>query len=165
LGTGAFQPGPNDQVILQQFIESPDGHITRVELAGGRFLYAMCSSTAGGFELCPADACQVPASHPDVCPADASEGSSSAAGAERFVPADLDADDPLVGQYLRFCADEGFDIAGIEFVTGYDGLRYTYDVNGNTNYNSGVGAKVGVDGMLECARWIRARAEAGLWAL
>jgi hypothetical protein len=39
------------------------------------------------------------------------------------------------------------DVAGIEFVTAEDGRRYTYDINGTTNYNADVEAELGVRGM------------------
>ncbi len=154
---GGFDPGPNEQVVLQEYIEPAQGHITRVELVGGRFVLAMNSSTEGGFQLCPADACQIPAS-PDVCPADGMPAP------EKFTPAELDPEDPLVQAYVRFCATEGFDIAGIEFMTDKRGRRLTYDVNGNTNYNSALGRRLGIDGMRECARWLHASVRNGRWA-
>ena len=45
-------------------------------------------------------------------------------------------------------ANEGLDLAGIEFVTDADGTRYTYDINGTTNYNADVEAQwEGLHGM------------------
>jgi glutathione synthase/RimK-type ligase-like ATP-grasp enzyme len=148
IDAGDFDFGPRGQMIVQQYIAAPEPFITRVEICGGRFLYAMRSSTVGGFELCPADACQVPAANaPEVCPAD---GPS-----EKFTVSPLTADDPLVESYIRLCAAEGIDLAGIEFIEDREGRRYTYDINGTTNYNSGVGKQVGVDGMRELARYVR----------
>jgi hypothetical protein len=142
----AFIPAPNGQIVLQQYIQPREPHVTRVELVGGRFLFAMRSSTVGGFELCPADACEAQRRRPDVCPVD---------GSATFTPASLAPDDPLVKSYLDLCAAEGLEIAGIEFVEGVDGRRYTYDINANTNYNSALGRELGVDGMGEVARWLR----------
>jgi hypothetical protein len=172
--SAAFDPGPNGQIVLQEYIRSPGRYITRVELVGGRFLFAMKSSTAQGFELCPADACQTPhgtepgpgtgapapapaSATPDVCPAD------GAPAAGKFTPSEMDAGDPLVAQYRDLCEREGFEIAGIEFVEDERGERYTYDINGNTNYNSVLGAMIGVDGMRECARWVGQQMRAGAW--
>ena len=56
-------------------------------------------------------------------------------------------DDPLVQAYLRFCATHELDIAGLEYVTDADGVRWTYDVNANTNYNGTVEAAHGLSGM------------------
>ena len=148
LDSAEFDAGPNGQIVLQQYIQPMEPHVTRVELVGGRFLFAMRSSTVGGFELCPSDACQLERvqQSPDVCPAD---------GAATFVPSPLAADDPLVRSYLSLCAAEGIEIAGIEFVEDADGHRYTYDINANTNYNSALGRQVGIDGMREVAKWLK----------
>ncbi len=147
LESPAFDQGPDGVVVLQQYIRPAAGHITRVELVGGRFLYAMNSATDEGFELCPSDACQVPkAPIGEACPVD---------GSAKFSPAALTGDDPLVEKYRALCAKEGIEVAGIEFVEDTDGRRYTYDINGTTNYNSKVGAAVGIDGMREVARYIR----------
>jgi hypothetical protein len=117
-----------------------------VELVGDSFLYAMRSATTDGFELCPSDACQVPTQTPDVCPID---------GGAKFSASPLQADDPLVLQYLRLMKSEGLEVAGIEFVEDRQGRRYTYDINGTTNYNSGVGREVGIDGMRELSRYLK----------
>jgi hypothetical protein len=61
-----------------------------------------------------------------------------------------------VDQYRRLCAAEGIDIAGIEFVEDAQGRRYTYDINANTNYSGVLGQRIGIDGMREVARWLRA---------
>jgi len=62
---------------------------------------------------------------------------------------------PLVQQYIRLCMEEGIEIAGIEFVEDARGNRYTYDINGTTNYNQALGAMMGVDGMRAVARYVR----------
>lgn len=140
-----YDAGPKGQMLVQQYIEPKEPHITRVELVGDRFLFAMQSATTDGFELCPSDACQVPPQGPDVCPVD---------GGAKFAPSPVTADDPLVQKYLRLMKAEGLEIAGIEFVEGQDGRRYTYDINGTTNYNSVLGREIGVDGMGEIARHV-----------
>jgi hypothetical protein len=139
-------------MLIQQYIEAAEPFITRVELVGDRFLFAMRSDTEGGFELCPADACQVPPANPDVCPID---------GGAKFQASPLRADDPLVRSYLRMMKSEGLDVAGIEFVEDAAGNRFTYDINGTTNYNSALGREVGVDGMLMLARLIRRELDRG----
>ena len=62
---------------------------------------------------------------------------------------------PLVQQYIRLSLEEGIEIAGIEFVEDAHGNRYTYDINGTTNYNQALGATMGVDGMRVVARYVR----------
>ncbi len=154
LASGEFDAGPDGKVILQQYIQPPEPYITRVELVGDRFLFAMRSRTDEGFQLCPSDACQVPASNPDVCPIDG-EDSDSVGVSTKFSQSPITADDELVIKMLRMIAAEGIEVAGIEFVQGADGLRYTYDINGTTNYSGVLGKQTGIDGMREVVRYIK----------
>ena len=142
----AFDAGPDGKIILQEYIDSPNPYITRVELIGDRFLFAMQSNTEQGFQLCPSDACQIP-DDGGVCPA---TGPSS-----KFSLSPLTEDDVLVQQYLQLIQGEGIDIAGIEFIEDSEGNRYTYDINGTTNYSGVLAETTGIDGMREFARWLR----------
>ena len=145
-----FDDSPDGKIILQEYIESADKSITRVEFVGDRFLFAMRSSTADGFELCPSDVCQIKAQqqkNPDVCPIDA--------GGDKFSPFELSKNDVLVKQYLTLIKNEGIDLAGIEYVQDKNGVRYTYDINGTTNYNSTLGKQIGIEGMSELAKYIK----------
>ena len=95
--------------------------------------------TSQGFELCPADACQVgPAGAPEVSPAD------GAADKFRIVRG---FDHPLVPRWQAFLAANDIGIAGIEFILDEFGRVFTYDVNPNTNYNPEAEAKDGRSGM------------------
>lgn len=148
LGDGSFDFGPDDQVLIQEFIDAPAPYITRVELVGGEMLFAMRSSTEEGFELCPSDVCQTRQAGAEGESEDFDPGS-------KFELAPLEDDDPLVARYRALCAGEGIEIAGIEFVEDDDGRRYTYDINGTTNYNESLGEEIDVHGMREVARYLR----------
>lgn len=54
--------GPDGTVLVQEYIESADGSIVRVEFLDGEYLYAIriTNDRAQDFNLCPADICQVP---------------------------------------------------------------------------------------------------------
>lgn len=133
--------GPDGVTLLQQYIEPAEPFITRVEIVGGEFQYAIRSSTEDGFELCPAVEC---VGGDALCPAD---------GSARFsLRDDVTASDPLVRRYVDFMKAFDIDIAGIEFVEDRDGVRYTYDVNGTTNFNEDVEARHGLSGMDAVAR-------------
>ena len=135
-----FVDSPDGVTLLQQYVESRDESITRVEIVNGEFMYAIRSSTAGGFELCPADACSL---DDQFCPA----GDTGKFTLNRFIKAD----DPLVLAYIELMRKHHIDVAGIEFVEDIHGERYTYDINGTSNYNGGVEAEHGLDGMLKIA--------------
>jgi glutathione synthase/RimK-type ligase-like ATP-grasp enzyme len=135
-----LQDDPGGVFLLQEYIEPPEPFITRVEIVDGEFQYAIASSTEGGFELCPAQACQL---DDQFCPV----GESSKF---RLRP-EVTADDPLVGQLVGLMRDADIDVAGIEFVEDADGNRYVYDINGTTNYNAEVESKHGLSGMASIA--------------
>ena len=146
---------------MQQYIEPAEPFITRVEIAGGRFLFAMRSNTESGFELCPSDACQVPSSAPALCPLD---GGDPEASTPKFRASPLQADDPLVKQLVSLCMGAGLDQAGIEFIEDSKGERFVYDINGTTNYSSAVEREIGVDGMLETVRYLKHKVVPRVWA-
>ena len=100
---------------------------------GGQFLYAVRVDTSEGFELCPADACNVADA---FCPTDAPKANKFeiVAGFAH----------PILERYERFLADNQVEIAGIEFITDASGEIFTYDVNTNTNYNAQAEAVAGV---------------------
>lgn len=138
-----FIEDPGGVTLLQQYIKPANENITRVELVDGDFVYAMHSSTADGFELCPAVECSADDA---FCPI----GDSG-----KFTLADdFDASDELVERYSAMMRAFGIDVAGIEFVVGEDGLRYTYDINGTTNFNQDVEHAAGVEGMSYVARLV-----------
>lgn len=116
-----FEMSPDGVTLLQAYIRAPEPYITRCEYVGGQFVYAIRSSTTDGFELCPADACGPCAIGPRFA---LREGFS----------------DPLLLRYSMFLRSTGLDVCGVEFIEGPDGEKYTYDLNGTTNYNSDVEA-------------------------
>lgn len=136
-----FEPSPDGITLLQEYLVAREPFITRVEFAGGAFVYAVrVDTSAGSFELCPAEACAVP-------------GADGAEPEPLFRRrTDVSADDPLVRQYAAFLAATGIEIAGIEFTETVDGRRVTYDVNTNTNYNPDVEAEAPQSGPRTIAR-------------
>jgi len=143
-----FQPGVDGVTLLQQYVRPHEPFITRVEIVDGRFLYAIRSRTDLGFELCPAVGC-APAEAEDVfCPV-GDVGTFTLAE-------EINADDPLVLAYIQLMQANAIDIAGIEFVQDEDGVRYTYDINGTTNFNATVEAAHGVYGMDALAEHVAA---------
>ncbi len=145
----AFEASVDGITLIQDYIRSPEPYITRVEFVGGKFLYAVRVDTSLGFELCPADVCQIGESS---CPVGEAP-SDTPTPAPRFQIVD-GFNDPIIERYRRFIADNGIGIAGIEFITDADGQLYTYDVNTNTNYNSEAEAAAGLFGMQAIATYL-----------
>jgi hypothetical protein len=123
--------------LLQEYLRAAEPVITRVEVVGGEFVYAISADTArGGFELCPADACAADAG----TAADAPVASSANGGAASLFGLRDGFADPIIGRYLDFARRQGIEIAGFEFIETVDGRLVTYDVNTTTNYNAGIEA-------------------------
>jgi hypothetical protein len=145
LASDAFEDSVDGITLIQEYIRAPEPFITRVEFVGGEFLYAVRVDTSLGFELCPADVCQVGDA---FCPV-----GEAAPQAPRFRILE-DFRNPIVEKYQRFIADHGIGVAGIEFIENSAGEIFTYDVNTNTNYNSDAEAEAGLYGMRAVAKYL-----------
>ena len=137
LDSSEYEPPVDGITLIQEYLRAAKPFVTRVEIVGGELLYALTADTAnGGFELCPAEACAV--------------------GVQSLFALREDFDDhPIVGQYLRFAARQGIDIAGFEFIETEDGRVVTYDVNATTNYNPQVDAAAADAGPRRVARYLK----------
>ncbi|QPA30894.1 ATP-grasp domain-containing protein [Thermaerobacillus caldiproteolyticus] len=140
----AFEDSVDGITLVQEYIQAPEPFITRCEFVGGKFIYAVRVDTSEGFELCPADACQIG----DLfCPV------GETAARPKFEIID-DFSDPIIEKYEQFLRANDIHIAGIEFIRDRNGDIFTYDVNTNTNYNSEAEARAGKFGMLEVAKFL-----------
>ncbi|GGF21918.1 ATP-grasp domain-containing protein [Subtercola lobariae] len=129
-----FEASPDGITLIQEYLVAAEPFVTRVEFVGGKYVYAVrVDISAGSFELCPADACEVPLF---------------------TLRAGFD-DDPLIARYEQFLEAQGIEIAGIEFIETADGRRVTYDINTNTNYNSDVEASSDRSGPRSIARYLK----------
>ncbi len=130
--------------LLQEYVPPAEPYVTRVEVVGGEYVYAITADIArGGFELCPADACAL----------DARPSAAGAATAEDALRAGFD-DHPIVGRYLDFAHRHGIEIGGFEFIETADGRLVTYDVNTTTNYNAEVEAVAPRSAARQVARFL-----------
>jgi len=124
LASPSYEPPVDGITLLQEYLRAVEPRITRVEIVGGEFIYAIEADTArGGFQLCPADACEVGEGPP----------------APLFTLRE-DFDHPVTGRYADFAGRMGIEIAGFEFIETADGRLVTYDINTTTNYNAAIEA-------------------------
>lgn len=147
-----FEESVDGVTLIQSYIRAPEPYITRVEFVGGAFLYAVRVDTSLGFELCPADVCEV---REASCTAGETSlaDTSPVAAAPRFRIV-RGFDHPIIERYRRFIEANGIGVAGIEFIQDAAGELYTYDVNTNTNYNSAAEAEAGIYGMRAVAAYL-----------
>lgn len=131
----SFDPGPDGTTVVQRYVVPAESFIIRNEFVGGRFHYAVRVDTSGGFEVCPADACEI---EDLACPV----GESPPA---RFQILE-DHEPPDRVAYEALLREHGVEIAGIEYVVDKAGDAYTYDINVNTNYNQAAEERAGLEG-------------------
>ncbi|MEM5009657.1 alpha-L-glutamate ligase [Niallia taxi] len=141
-----FEEPVDGITLIQQYIESPDQSITRCEFVGGKFVYAVKVDTAGGFELCPADACQI---NDLFCPVGEQVEEKPSFSIQK------DFHEPIIEKYEQFLQAQGIFVAGIEFMKDKNGTLYTYDINTNTNYNADAEKEAGIFGMLQLAQYLQ----------
>lgn len=138
-----FEEPVDGITLLQEYVRPKDGFITRVETVGYEYVYAISADAArGGFQLCPADACELDSAGRPV------EAASLFALREGFWH-------PVIESFLAFARRHTLEIAGFEFIETEDGRIVTYDVNTNTNYNPDVEAVAPKSGPAEIARYLQ----------
>ena len=120
--------------LIQEYIKSDQAFIVRAEFVGAKFLYTVKVKTDGGFELCPADVCDISDA---FCPTSAPEN--------KFELIDTFDNHPLMNQLETFLSKQEIDIAGIEFIQNESGDLLVYDINTNTNYNNDAEKRAGID--------------------
>jgi hypothetical protein len=139
---GQVTLGVDGTALVQESAPLEGDRITRVETLDGRYLYAIhVYPEAGGFDLCPADACQTTAGVELVGAACAVDAVKKGLRVER---ADPPAD--VVAQIETISRAAGIDVGGIEYlVDARDGRPYFYDVNALSNFVADAPNVVGFD--------------------
>src|SRR3954462_4866298 len=116
VNSDAFENSVDGITLIQEYIRAPQPFITRGEFVGGEFLYAVRVDTSLGFELCPADVCQVGDA---FCPVgeqpSVAEPAAPASSGPRFRIVN-DFESPPIEKYKHFLAENGIGVAGIEFI-------------------------------------------------
>ncbi|MDR7481257.1 MAG: hypothetical protein QN183_00690 [Armatimonadota bacterium] len=149
---GTLDLGIDRVALVQEYHAPADGHIVRVEVLDGRFLYAIkvFPDPGAGFNLCPADICQTdgtgaPAAPPqtaksavDLCPVDLPKTNLRVEGYRP--PAQV------LDEVQQIAAAARLDVGGIEYlVSQRDGRRYYYDINVLSNFVTDARRVVGFD--------------------
>lgn len=157
VSSGTVALGLDDTALVQEFLPAEGGHITRLEILQHELLYAIeiTPPRDHGFNLCPADICQVDDRQSaisnqqslEVCPAKPAMQIEATSA-----PADV------VGLALAISRHAGLDVCGIEYlVDARDGRPYFYDVNALSNFVTDAVRVVGFDPFERLAEVIEAR--------
>jgi hypothetical protein len=128
---GSLYFGIDSVALVQEFFPARDSIITRVEVLGGKYLYAIQIHTTGEtFNLCPADICQNTKGEElarAACPVDAPKTGLKVEGYEppQKVIADVE----------RIFQATGIEVGGLEYVVDdRDGKLLYYDINALSNF-------------------------------
>ncbi len=137
-----FEPSIDGVTLLQEYIVAKPQIITRVEFVNSKLLYAVQVDATDGFELCPADPCNLEEKY---CP-------TNPDGNKFMILKDYKNDE--IVKYQSLIKSNGIEIAGIEYIKSKDDQCYTYDINTNTNYNSIAEKKSSIKGMQAIAKFL-----------
>jgi glutathione synthase/RimK-type ligase-like ATP-grasp enzyme len=152
----ALDLGVDGVALVQEMAPLRGGHITRVEVLGGRFLYAINVFPAPDslFNLCPADVCQTTDGRALSRSACALDAPKTGLRVER-------ADPPasIVAEVEQVARQVGLDVGGIEYlVDDRDGHHYFYDVNALSNFVADARHVLGFDPHERLVDYLVARA-------
>ena len=127
--------------LVQEFIPVRDGHITRVETLGGKFLYAIDILTSGqDFNLCPAEICQVDRISAFL------EDSTGAAPNPGLKVQTCKPPPSTIDEVEKIAAFGGIDVGGVEYmVDDRDGRIVYYDINALSNFVANAPRLLGFD--------------------
>ena len=156
---GFIEMGLDDVALVQEYVPARDGHITRVETLGGKYLYAIdVYPEAGSFDLCPADACQTK----DGAPLTHNENSACTLDTARKglrVEATTPPDD-VIAACERIAQATGIDVGGIEsMIDDRDGQRVYYDINALSNFVADAPRVLGFDPHARLVDFLAAKIE------
>ncbi|HEY6807840.1 MAG TPA: hypothetical protein VI160_03540, partial [Gemmatimonadales bacterium] len=134
--------GIDHTALVQEFIPAADQRIVRVEVLGGKFLYAIRIYTPGdSFNLCPADVCRTVGGAELVrsaCPVDAPTNDLRVEG---YTPPR-----EIVTQVEHIMEAARIDVGGVEYlIDARDGALYYYDINALSNFVADAPRVVGFD--------------------
>jgi len=153
---GTLDLGIDQTGLVQEYIPAEQRRIVRVEVLGGRYLYAIRIYTPGdSFNLCPADVCQTVGGAQLVraaCPVDAPQNNLRVEG---YTPPAEIAD-----QVERIMRAAQIDVGGVEYmIDARDGRLYYYDINALSNFVADAPRVVGFDPFAPLVDFLEREAE------
>jgi hypothetical protein len=151
---GTLDLGVDGTALVQELAPLRGGHIVRVEVLGGQYLYAIrVFPEAGSFDLCPADACQTPDGREltrSACPVDAPRRGLKVEG---YTPSGA-----IIADIERIARHTGLDVGGIEYlVDDRDGRVCVYDINALSNFVADARNVIGFDPFERLGAYLAAR--------
>ena len=152
---GRVQLGLDGTALVQEFVPARGGRITRVEVLGYEYLYAINVYSSGeSFNLCPADICQTSDGVElarGACPVDAPKNNLRV---ERADP-----EPEVIADVERIMRAADIEIGGVEYlIDDRDGRRYYYDINALSNFVADAPRVIGFDPFQRLADYLEKEA-------
>jgi predicted ATP-grasp superfamily ATP-dependent carboligase len=128
---GRLDLGIDSTALVQEYIPARGGHITRVEVLGGKYLYAINVFLAGDqFNLCPADICQTTAGVELARTACALDAPKTGVKVEGYKPPAQ-----VIADVERIMQAAGIEVGGVEYIIDdRDSRLLYYDINALSNF-------------------------------
>jgi len=122
---GTIDMGADGIALVQEKLPARGNEIVRVEVVGGKYIYAIKVALSNSFNLCPADYCL-----PDGSPAIT----------EYTPPQDV------IDTIERITAAANIEVGGVEYlINNRDGEPYYYDINALSNFVADAENVIGFD--------------------
>ncbi len=154
--------GVDQTAIVQEYHPPKGGSIVRVEALDDQFLYAIriYNDPNDGFNLCPADICQVPEQEFGASPSD--DFALCPVETAAKTPKRIEAATPpewIIDDVLRIFRSAQIDIGGVEYLESErDGATYLYDINPISNFVTDAPRLVGFDPFVRFVDYLGRRA-------
>ncbi|MCU1307257.1 MAG: ATP-dependent carboxylate-amine ligase [Acidobacteriaceae bacterium] len=141
--------------LVQEFIPAKGNHITRVEVLGGKFLYAIKVHLTGDtYNLCPADICQDAGGaelQRSTCAVDAPKNGLKV---EAYRPPK-----EVIDAVEKIMQTAQIEIGGVEYIEDErDGQLYYYDINALSNFVADGPKVVGFDPFVKLVDYLEQEA-------
>jgi hypothetical protein len=148
--------GVDNVALVQEAFIARDGVITRVEVLGGKYLYAIQIHITGEtFDLCPADICKNTRGEEltrIACPVDAPKTGMTVEAYE--APA------KVIGEVERMMREAGIEVGGVEYaVDEPTGRLLYYDLNALSNFVADPVRMIGFNPYERLAEFLMAEAQ------
>lgn len=153
---GTVELGVDGTALVQESAPLRDGHITRVETLGGRYLYGInVYPPQNSFDLCPADACQTTNGVELVRGACAIDAPKTGMRVEGTTPPA-----EIIKQVEQISKATRIDVGGVEYlVDDRDGKHYFYDINALSNFVADAPNVIGFDPWVKLVDYLEARTD------
>lgn len=153
---GSLQFGIDSTALVQRYFQPRDSVITRVEVLGYEYLYAIQIHTTGEtFDLCPADICQNTRGEElarSACPVDAPKAGLKVEGYEP--------PRTIISKVEQIMKAAGIEVGGIEYaIDERTGELMYYDINALSNFVADPTRVVGFNPYSRLADYLIAEAQ------